>query len=137
MGRAEEILEPSGSVAAQPRPPTPLVMVSAINKSFGGVHPFDSGAIEISGRLVAFDSPAKSRDAGIAVVYQDLSLVESLSVADNLLLGREPRMRFGFVRKRELMAQAKAFLAELGIPLDTKAAVGSLPFAYRQMTEIA
>ena len=99
--------------------------------------PIDSGAIEIAGKPVAFDSPAKSREAGIAVVYQDLSLVESLSVADNLLLGREPRARFGFVRKRELMAQAGAFLTQLGIPLDIKATVGSLPFAYRQMTEIA
>jgi ribose transport system ATP-binding protein len=169
----EENLEPFGPVATQPRPPTPLVMVSAINKSFGGVralrdvnlevragevhallgengagkstlikilsgvHAYDSGAIEIAGVPVAFDSPAKSREAGIAVVYQDLSLVESLSVADNLMLGREPRTRFGFVRKRELMAQAGAFLAQLGIPLDTKATVGSLPFAYRQMTEIA
>jgi ribose transport system ATP-binding protein len=110
---------------------------STLIKILSGVHTLDSGAIEIAGKPVAFDSPANSRDAGIAVVYQDLSLVESLSVADNLLLGREPRMRFGFVRKRELMAQAKAFLAELGIPLDTKATVGSLPFAYRQMTEIA
>jgi ribose transport system ATP-binding protein len=110
---------------------------STLIKILSGVHALDSGAIEIAGKPVAFDSPANSRDAGIAVVYQDLSLVESLSVADNLLLGREPRMRFGFVRKHELMAQAKAFLAELGIPLDTKATVGSLPFAYRQMTEIA
>jgi ribose transport system ATP-binding protein len=172
-GEREEKVEPSGSVATQPRPPMPLVMVNAINKSFGGVralrdvnlevragevhallgengagkstlikilsgvHAYDSGAIEIAGKPVAFDSPAKSREAGIAVVYQDLSLVESLSVADNLLLGREPRARFGFVRKRELMAQAGAFLAQLGIPLDIKATVGSLPFAYRQMTEIA
>jgi len=173
MGKREENLEPSGSVATQPRPPTSLVMVNAINKRFGGVralrdvnlevragevhallgengagkstlikilsgvHAYDSGAIEIAGRPVLFDSPAKSREAGIAVVYQDLSLVESLSVADNLLLGREPLGHFGFVRKRELMAQASAFLAQLGIPLDIKATVGSLPFAYRQMTEIA
>lgn len=40
----------------------------------------------------------KSRDAGVAVVYQDLSLVESLSVADNLLLGREPKTRLGFLK---------------------------------------
>jgi ribose transport system ATP-binding protein len=169
----EEHLEPSGSVATQPRPPTSLVTVNGINKRFGGVralrdvslevragevhallgengagkstlikilsgvHAYDSGAIEIVGKSVAFDSPAKSREAGIAVVYQDLSLVESLSIADNLLLGREPRTRFGFVRKRELMAQAAAFLSQLGIALDIKATVGSLPFAYRQMTEIA
>ncbi|MHC2336473.1 sugar ABC transporter ATP-binding protein [Bradyrhizobium sp. USDA 4454] len=110
---------------------------STLIKILSGVHAADSGTIEIAGKPVAFDSPARSREAGIAVVYQDLSLVESLSVADNLLLGREPRARFGFVRKRELMARAEAFLGELGISLDPKAAVGSLPFAYRQMTEIA
>lgn len=110
---------------------------STLIKILSGVHAADSGAIEIAGNPVTFDSPARSREAGIAVVYQDLSLVESLSVADNLLLGREPRARFGFVRKRELMARAEAFLGELGIPLDTRATVGSLPFAYRQMTEIA
>ncbi|WP_229195690.1 sugar ABC transporter ATP-binding protein [Bradyrhizobium acaciae] len=163
----------SGSIAAEPRPSTALLLVGGINKRFGGVralrdvnlevragevhallgengagkstlikilsgvHAADSGTIEIAGKPATFDSPARSREAGIAVVYQDLSLVESLSVADNLLLGREPRARFGFVRKRELMAKAEAFLSELGIPLDTKATVGSLPFAYRQMTEIA
>ncbi|OMI06938.1 sugar ABC transporter [Bradyrhizobium brasilense] len=110
---------------------------STLIKILSGVHAADSGTIEIAGKPATFDSPARSREAGIAVVYQDLSLVESLSVADNLLLGREPRTRFGFVRERELMARAGAFLSELGIPLDTKAAVGSLPFAYRQMTEIA
>jgi ribose transport system ATP-binding protein len=110
---------------------------STLIKILSGVHAYDSGAIAIAGKPVAFDTPAKSREAGIAVVYQDLSLVESLSVGDNLMLGREPLTRFGFVRKRELMAQAEARLAQLGIALDTKATVGSLPFAYRQMTEIA
>ncbi|MBC9979290.1 sugar ABC transporter ATP-binding protein [Bradyrhizobium sp. INPA_01384B] len=110
---------------------------STLIKILSGVHSLDSGTIDIAGKPVEFDSPAKSREAGIAVVYQDLSLVESLSVADNLLLGREPRTALGFVRKRALMARAEAFLQELGIPLDTRATVGSLPFAYRQMTEIA
>jgi ribose transport system ATP-binding protein len=70
------------------------------------------------------------------VVYQDLSLVESMSVGANLMLGREPRTRFGFVKNRELMARVGEFLKAHGIPLDPRAMVGSLPFAYRQMTEI-
>jgi ribose transport system ATP-binding protein len=109
---------------------------STLIKILSGVHHYDSGAIEIAGRQIAFDTPAKSRDAGIAVVYQDLSLVESLSVGDNLMLGREPRNRLGFLKKRQLMAEAEAFLRQLGIPLDPRAPVSSLPFAYRQMTEI-
>jgi len=109
---------------------------STLIKILSGVHHYDSGAIEIAGRPVAFDTPAKSRQAGIAVVYQDLSLVESLSVGANLMLGREPRNRLGFLRKRQLMAEVEAFLKQLGIPLDPRAPVSSLPFAYRQMTEI-
>ena len=110
---------------------------STLIKILSGVHTHDEGAIEIAGRPAHFDNPAKSREAGIAVVYQDLSLVESLSVAANLMLGREPRTPLGFIRKRALMEEVEAFLNQHGIPLDPRATVGSLPFAYRQMTEIA
>ncbi|MFD2052932.1 sugar ABC transporter ATP-binding protein [Mesorhizobium calcicola] len=110
---------------------------STLIKILSGVHVHDGGSIEIDGRPVSFASPAQSRDAGVAVVYQDLSLVESLSVADNLMLGREPKTRFGFLKKRQLVMQAEAFLKSQNIPLDARALVGSLPFAYRQMTEIA
>src|SRR6185295_2034845 len=109
---------------------------STLIKILSGVHTHDSGSIEIAGNMVAFDTPAKARDAGIAVVYQDLSLVESLSIGANLMLGREPRTRLGFLRKRQLMAQVETFLKQHGIPLDPRVSVGSLPFAYRQMTEI-
>ena len=109
---------------------------STLIKILSGVHAYDEGSIEIAGQKVAFESPAKSREAGVAVVYQDLSLVESLSVGANLMLGREPRTRLGFVRQRELMAQVSAFLHEHNIPLDPRVPVYSLPFAYRQMTEI-
>ncbi|UVK51754.1 sugar ABC transporter ATP-binding protein [Mesorhizobium sp. AR02] len=110
---------------------------STLIKILSGVHVHDGGSIEIDGKPVSFSSPAQSRDAGVAVVYQDLSLVESLSVADNLLLGREPKTRLGFLWKSQLVAQAEAFLKSQNIPLDARAMVGSLPFAYRQMTEIA
>ena len=109
---------------------------STLIKILSGVHAYDGGSIEIGGKTVVFDTPAKSRDAGIAVVYQDLSLVESLSVGANLMLGREPRTRMGFLKKRQLMAEAGAFLKLQGIPLDPRTSVSSLPFAYRQMIEI-
>jgi len=109
---------------------------STLIKILSGVHSYDEGLIEIAGEIVAFNSPSKSRDAGIAVVYQDLSLVESLSVGANLMLGREPRTRLGFLKKRQLMAEVSEFLKAHNIPLDPYAPVSSLPFAYRQMTEI-
>ncbi len=109
---------------------------STLIKILSGVETHDGGSIEIGGQTVAFGSSAQSRKAGVAVVYQDLSLVESLSVAANLMLGREPRTRLGFIRKRRLMRQVESFLTTRGIPLDPRAIVSSLPFAYRQMTEI-
>lgn len=109
---------------------------STLIKILSGVHAYDEGVIEIDGQTGAFDSPARSREAGVAVVYQDLSLVESLSVGANLMLGREPRTRLGFVKNRQLMAEVGEFLRSHGIPLDPKTPVGALPFAYRQMTEI-
>ncbi len=108
---------------------------STLIKILSGVHAHDEGTVEVAGSPVRFQSPAQSREAGIAVVYQDLSLVESLSVADNLLLGREPR-RLGFLRKRRIVDEARAFLADQGVALDPRASVGSLPFAQRQMAEI-
>ncbi len=105
-------------------------------KILSGVHGFDEGLIELGGEQVRFTSPAQSREAGVAVVYQDLSLVESLSVADNLLLGREPRTGLGFLKKRRILAEAKRFLDEQEVPLNPRTSVGSLPFALRQMTEI-
>jgi len=109
---------------------------STLIKILSGVHTSDEGSIQINGQDVAFSSPARSREAGVAVVYQDLSLVESLSVGANLMLGREPRTRFGFLRKRQLMREVDDFLRSHKIPLDPRVQVGSLPFAYRQMTEI-
>src|SRR5260221_8177642 len=52
------------------------------------------------------------------------------------MLGREPRTRLGLVKQRQLMAEVRDFLERHDIPLDPRAQVGSLPFAYRQMTEI-
>jgi ribose transport system ATP-binding protein len=109
---------------------------STLIKILSGVQAYDEGSIEIEGKSVAFNSPAQSRAAGVAVVYQDLSLVESLSVGANLMLGREPRTRLGILKKRQLFAEVEDFLEKHHIPLDPRVSVGSLPFAYRQMTEI-
>src|SRR5471032_2167427 len=80
---------------------------STLIKILSGVHAHDEGSIEIAGKKVVFNSPSKARDAGIAVVYQDLSLVESLSVGANLMLGREPRTRLGILKKRQLMSEVE------------------------------
>ncbi|GAB2715300.1 sugar ABC transporter ATP-binding protein [Arthrobacter bambusae] len=110
---------------------------STLIKILAGVESSDSGVLKIFGEEKSFRSPAESRAAGLAVVYQELSLVPSLTVAANLFLGREPHNALGAVKKSEIIRRTKEFLAEYGFPLDPKAVVADLPFAYRQMTEIA
>ncbi|NJC67478.1 sugar ABC transporter ATP-binding protein [Planosporangium flavigriseum] len=109
---------------------------STLIKILSGVNTRDGGVLEVAGEETTFRSPAESRNAGLAVVYQELSLVPSMSVAANLLLGREPQNRLGLVKRRQLMREVEAFLETYNMPLNPKAIVGDLPFAYRQMTEI-
>jgi ribose transport system ATP-binding protein len=110
---------------------------STLIKVLSGVYQRERGDILIHGQKVSFRSTQDSRDAGIAMVYQDLSLVPSMSVGANLFLGREPHNRLNLIRNRRIMAAAQNYLEEQGFPVQAKANVGSLPFAYRQLTEIA
>ena len=109
---------------------------STLIKILAGVQQADGGTMEVLGRPWHVQSPAESRAAGISVVYQELSLVPSMSVADNLLLGRERTGHLGFINRRAARAEVREFLERLDVALDPGAKVDSLPFAYRQMTEI-
>jgi len=109
---------------------------STLVKILSGVHPPDSGTLEVLGaRTPFFRSAAESRATGLAVVYQELSLVPSMTVAANLFLGREPTA-FGIVRKRRINDLAQTYLDEYGFPIRAKAVVETLSFAHRQMVEI-
>ena len=109
---------------------------STLIKVLSGVQAKDGGSVRISGVDSDFRTPAGARAAGIAVVYQELSLVSSMSVADNMFLKREPS-QFGMAQRSRIHDEAKHFLDDHGFNLDPKAIVGDLPFAYRQLTEIA
>jgi ABC-type sugar transport system ATPase subunit len=74
--------------------------------------------------------------ADVAVIFQELSLVPSMTVADNLLLGRVPR-KMGFVRQDALMTEAKRLLDLVGLDLDPAKRVGELPIGIQQRIEIA
>jgi ribose transport system ATP-binding protein len=109
---------------------------STLMKILEGVVLPDEGSIEIAGRAVAFHSSRDARAAGVAMIFQELSLVPTLTVAQNVFLTVEPR-KGGLIDDREAEARTRALLAELGIDLDPQAIVGDLPMALRQLIEIA
>ena len=109
---------------------------STLIKILAGVQQKDSGHIRIEGQVSEYRTPAAAREAGVAVVYQELSLVPSMTVADNLYLAREPS-RFWLVKRRQLFDDASRFLKAHGLPLNPAARVQDLTFPYRQLTEIA
>ncbi len=102
----------------------------------GALHP-DAGTMTIDGRPYAPRSPIEARRAGVAMIYQELSLAPHLSVMENVLLGAEPT-RFGLIDYGRMRAATRAALAELGHDdIDPEAPVASLSVAAQQLVEIA
>jgi ribose transport system ATP-binding protein len=109
---------------------------STLGKLLAGIYPPDEGRIVIGGRPVRFAGPTDALAAGVAMVHQELSFCENLSVAENLCLGTMPN-RYGFVTRRELRQRAEAMLAAIGVTLDVKRRVGELTIGQQQMVQIA
>ena len=113
---------------------------STLSKVLSGAVIPDSGTIEIDGREVSFLSPADSRAAHIEMVYQDLALCNTIDVAGNLFLGREPMRRIAglpFLNKRRMHADAREMLDRLGIVIaDTRMKVENLSGGQRQSIAI-
>jgi ribose transport system ATP-binding protein len=109
---------------------------STLIKSVSGAISPDAGEIEIDGRTFASLTPRESRANGVAVIYQDLSVAPSLSVAENIFLGAELR-RGPFVRRRAQRAEARTLLARVGSDVDPRKTVAELSGADQQVVEIA
>jgi ABC-type sugar transport system ATPase subunit len=109
---------------------------STLVKILGGVYPDFAGQIEIAGRPVHPQTPLQAGALGIAVIYQELSLIGPMSVADNIFLGRNP-VRAGWVRNAAQETEARHWLRQLGLELDVRQPVERFPIATRQLIEIA
>jgi len=111
---------------------------STLIRVLSGAVARDGGDYEILGSPVGQAiTPAEARQAGVGVVYQELSLLPELSVIDNLLMGRFPS-RLGLVSRRAQLATAREMLDGVGLEeLSLEVPVGQLPTATRQMIEIA
>lgn len=110
---------------------------STLMKILSGSLAPDSGRIFIRGRPVSDLTPETARELGIGMVYQELSLVPSLSVAENVYLGRLPRNRMRLVDWPTLHQRTREHLAELRVDIDPAVRVRSLDVASQQLTEIA
>src|SRR2546426_7739596 len=111
---------------------------STLMKVLGGVypHPEYGGEIFLDGSERRFAGVRDAEKAGVAVIYQELSLVKDLSIGENIFLGREPR-RFGVVRWEELYSRAQKMLADLHLNVDAHTPVRNLGIGQQQMVEIA
>ena len=109
---------------------------STLGKLLAGIYAPDEGRIIIGGEPVRFNSPTDALKSGVAMVHQELSFCENLSVAENLCLGSLPSSR-GFVSRREMRRRAEAMLAPIDAALDVTRAVGSLTIGQQQMLQIA
>ena len=110
---------------------------STLIKVLSGAHKADEGEIRWQGESVSFATPIAALRAGLATIYQELDLVDGLSVAENVFLGHEPAT-LGFSRRGAMNDAATALLARLGHPdIRVTREVGSLPAAGKQVVSMA
>src|SRR5438874_10378675 len=111
---------------------------STLIKILAGVypHPEYGGEIHIDGSERRFATVREAERAGIAVIYQELSLVKDLSVAENIFLGREPR-RFGVINWETLYSRAQKLVSDLHLEIDPRTPVVNLGIGQQQLIEIA
>src|SRR4051812_28900245 len=111
---------------------------STLMKILAGVYRKDSGEISYNGEPVDFLSPREAQAAGIGIIHQELQLMNHLTVAQNIFIGREPKKAFGLLLDEDrLNRQAAELLAHTNLSLDPRANVGGLTVARQQMVEIA
>jgi ribose transport system ATP-binding protein len=110
---------------------------STLMKILGGVYQPDEGAIRINGNDTAIHSVSDASAAGIGFVHQELNVLDNLTVAENVFLGREPRA-FGFlVDRARINADTQVYLKRLGLDISPKTPLRELSIAQQQMVEIA
>jgi ribose transport system ATP-binding protein len=110
---------------------------STLMKVLQGVHPITSGEIEVNGEPVKIRNPADAERVGIGMVFQEFSLVPSMTVAQNIFLNRELRSKLGLIDDRAAEREAARIFADLGVSIDPAARVETLGTAYWQLVEIA
>ena len=109
---------------------------STLMKILTGIYSKDAGTIHYLGKEVEYKNPAQSEAAGIAIVHQELNMMNDLTVAQNLFIGHESMNGF-FINDRAMIEKAKELFKLLNIEIDPSVKIGSLTVGKQQMVEIA
>ena len=110
---------------------------STLIKILAGIHTSYDGTIFLKGKPVRFTGPLNAASHGIAVIHQELSLIPSLSVAENMFLGQLPKHRGGFVNWPLLRQNARELMERFELDIDVDRLVETYPISVKQMIEIA
>ena len=109
---------------------------STLMKILTGIYAKDSGVICFEGKEIEFKNPKEAQDAGIIIVHQELNMMNHLTVAQNLFIGKE-NMKGKFISDKENNRQARQLFEKLNIDIDPKETMGNLTVGKQQMVEIA
>ena len=109
---------------------------STLMKILTGIYAKDDGVIELYGKPVDITSPHRAQELGISIVHQELNLMQDLTVAENIFIGREPSTG-GFLNKKKQNQMADELLQSLNLNISAKTVVKRLTVAKQQMVEIA
>jgi ribose transport system ATP-binding protein len=110
---------------------------STMIKTLSGVQQPDSGQILHNGKPVTISDPQAARDMGIATVFQEFSIVPTLSVGENIFLGNMPRSRFGVIDWTKVHDEAARVLKEMNVDVSPDVITGTLSVGEQQLVEIA
>ncbi|NHI16565.1 ATP-binding cassette domain-containing protein [Microbacterium excoecariae] len=132
----------SGSLTLHPHSIHALIGENGAGKStlvkiMAGLYRRDAGDFRFRGESVDFSSTAQSKDAGIAVIYQEPTLFPDLSITENIFMGRQPTGRFGRIDRQAMRAEVEQIFARLGVRLDPDRITEGLSIADQQIIEIA
>jgi inositol transport system ATP-binding protein len=110
---------------------------STLMKIIAGVYVPDQGEMRVKGKALTLKGPLDALNNGIAMIHQELNLMNSMTIAENIWIRREPKNKFGFVDHAEMRQKTQALFDQVAIDLDPEAKVETLSVASRQMVEIA
>ncbi len=109
---------------------------STLLKILRGAERPDAGTIEIYGKRLAEYTPEASQLAGVAMIFQEMSLIPTLTVAQNIFLNHEPRTRLGLIDDRQAIGMARRLFEDFGMNIDPTTPASELGAGQRQLTEI-